>query len=59
VDKTILDLIQHLVNYNWRDEERDYEEMEEQSGHIFEGLQQIQEWLDQQKTPKEVENADE
>jgi hypothetical protein len=48
MSKEIHDLIQHLVNYNWRDEERDYQEMDEPTGHIFEGLQKIQEWLDKQ-----------
>lgn len=47
----VLGDIRALVDYSWRDEERDYEDCSnedgdnQQSGHIFERLQNIDKWL--------------
>lgn len=48
-ERAPLKSIQAIVDYNWTDEERDYEECasneNEQSGHIFEHLERVEKWL--------------
>ena len=49
----ITDSISRIVDYNWNDEERDFEEMlrqgeviEDDENHIFTHLRRVREWLD-------------
>jgi len=41
--------IRALLGYNWRDEETDYEDADDKTGHIFLAMQRIAAWLDRSK----------
>jgi hypothetical protein len=52
---SLRDDVQAIVDYNWEDEKRDYEDCEDEDnrwetnsrvGHIFETLQRLRKWLE-------------
>ena len=51
MDRELVEAIDSLVTYNWRDEETDYstaalEEGNSREGHIFESLMRVRKWLE-------------
>ena len=57
MDKTILGQIQAIVSYAWEEERNDYRDNcgdgpddNQREGHIFETLQAVQAWLNDQES---------
>ena len=51
VSKTVLNSIEAMVHYAWRDEEKDYAESDCPKGHVFGHINRVNEWLQMQNRP--------
>lgn len=46
LDKYTIEAIDDIINYMYDDESKNYEEADKPKGHIFERVQLVADWLD-------------